>query len=120
MDGSRRAGRADAEGSRGAKIALCSKGAQGTFKLEPVGDPLDDRFGFVRRAASSRSCPDDFWQAKVIARITFSPSLSLSQARGRGPTISSSALRREPANQEDAGPRIRSMIHQRAIRYSPQ
>jgi hypothetical protein len=33
---------------------LCSKGAQGTFKLEPVGDPLDDRFG---RAAQFEIVP---------------------------------------------------------------
>jgi len=36
---------------------LCSKGAQGTFKLQPVGDPLDDRFGFVRRAAQFEIVP---------------------------------------------------------------
>jgi len=46
----------------------------------------------------------------VIARITFSPSLSLSQARGRGPTISSSALRREPANQEYDSPKGDSLL----------
>jgi hypothetical protein len=51
-----------------------------------------------------------FWLAKVIARITFSPSLSVTTSSRAGPTISSSALRREPANQEYDSPKGDSLL----------
>jgi hypothetical protein len=88
----------------------CSKGAQGTFKLEPVGDPLDDRLGLFDAPPSSRSCPGDFWQAKVIPPNLFALALCYYKLEGGGSTISSSALRREPANQEYDSPKGDSLL----------